>query len=130
MSVIAEWKTPCQKRLQLWASVQIPIQIVVLLIKIAILKITSKSVDDMTQRERKTLAVIHYFNRLVNFLWMAWFIVGAMLRFGKSDCSAKLLLTYVIINSFFRSFIKILINNIEQHLFNLLYNGVYLVFYY
>jgi len=63
-------------------------------VKVSILKLTSRDVNDLTPFQLKALDVIYYLNRLSHFLWMSWFVVGAMLRFGKLQCDANLLLTY------------------------------------
>lgn len=62
-------------------------------IKISLYRLLKRPVP-VTQL--RTVSIIYFVNRLFNFIWLSWFIIGTILRFGKAPCSANVLLQYVI----------------------------------
>ena len=81
--LIVDWKHDCDKPLKDWAVTQICIQSGMLLINYAVLSRlpSSEMPPDMQQRILNSLSVYYFLNRILNFMYSIWFIVGMVWTF-------------------------------------------------
>jgi len=68
----------CDRPLQTWCLVQSAIQLVVLAINCYVLLRMPRSTHTPEEQESRyrIIYALHLFNRLVNFVWFGWFIIG------------------------------------------------------
>lgn len=96
----SEWELDCGLHLHMWAIVQIIFQFSMIVIKSYLLYFVNYRVPDTENATRFDLIILgitKFSNRLINFFWLSWWLVGIVLRFGKSECSASSLLTIILI---------------------------------
>jgi len=88
--LIIDYHKPCERPLKTWAIVQIVLQVVMLSINLLLLyKIPRIRDNGLETTNRRSIYLIHLLNRLVNFIWFGWFVIGMTWTFevsGKAQC--------------------------------------------
>lgn len=51
----------------------------------------------MSQDQMRKISFLFFINRCANFLFVSWFIIGTILRFGRASCSANILMQSILI---------------------------------
>eukprot|EP01116_Phalansterium_solitarium_P010936 TRINITY_DN26538_c0_g1_i1.p1 TRINITY_DN26538_c0_g1~~TRINITY_DN26538_c0_g1_i1.p1 ORF type:complete len:339 (+),score=53.40 TRINITY_DN26538_c0_g1_i1:110-1018(+) len=84
LSVLSvDWAHECDKPLQIWAVVQVVLQLLSLLINGVVVSRLPRSSLPPDSQDRVTRSLWMYFllNRIVNFIWFNWFVVGLVWTF-------------------------------------------------
>lgn len=56
-----------------------------------------QSFDNLEASVSRRLSILYFINRLLNYVWMSWWLTGTILRFGKSECDASSLMSLMLV---------------------------------
>lgn len=84
----------------MWAVIQVIVQSLMIFCKSYLQYFLSRYVrtfDNNDPAVLRKLSGLYFVNRLLNFTWMSWWLVGTVLRFGRSNCDATSLMSLMIV---------------------------------
>jgi hypothetical protein len=84
----------------MWAVGQVVIQLCMIALKAHLLYFITRYVrafDTTEPRILRRLSLLYFLNRTLNFVWMSWWLIGTVFRFGKSDCEATSLMSLILV---------------------------------
>jgi len=81
--LIVDYNRTCEKPLKLWAFVETTVQILVIFINVTIVCQLPPD-SSPTEYQQRRISSLHYFflcNRVLNVVWLVWFIIGMVWSF-------------------------------------------------
>lgn len=84
----------------MWAVGQILIQTGMVIGKSYLLYFITRYVrtfDNTEPHILRRLSLLYFVNRTLNFVWMSWWLIGTVFRFGRADCSASSLMSLILV---------------------------------
>lgn len=75
--LIVDWTSTCNRPLKAWACTQVAIQALMIIVHIMFLH----KLQNPAENERRQNSPLIIFNKILNFLWFTWFIVGMVWTF-------------------------------------------------
>jgi hypothetical protein len=87
---MVDWDHTCDKPLKDWAVTQVIIQCSILLVNFLVLNKlpTSNMPTELQRRILNSLSVYYLLNRVLNFMYLIWFIVGMVWTFQAAHSGA------------------------------------------
>lgn len=56
-----------------------------------------QSFENLEVATSRRASILYFINRLLNYVWMSWWLTGTVLRFSKSDCDASSLMSLMLV---------------------------------
>lgn len=84
----------------MWAVGQVVIQSLMILMKFHLMVFIARHIrnfDNLDPGINRQLSLWYFANRMLNFTWMSWWLVGTVLRYGKSECDASSLMSLMLV---------------------------------